>query len=46
MSQNQEAIEPEIVDNIDDIKKQNNKNIKENQSKKVWAWIFFIAAVI
>lgn len=46
MSQNQEPIEPEIVDNTDDIKKQNNKNIEENQSKKVWAWIFFIAAVI
>ena len=44
--QEQKSIEPEIVDNIDDIKKQNNKNIEENQSKKIWAWIFFIAAVI
>ena len=46
MSQNQEPIEPEIVDNTDDIKKQNDKNIEENQSKKIWAWIFFIVAVI
>ena len=42
----QEPIEPEIVDNIDDITKQNNKNIEENQSKKIWAWIFFITAII
>ena len=43
MLQEQEPIEPEIVD---DIKTQDNKNIEESQSKKVWAWIFFIAAVI
>ena len=43
MSQEQEAIEPEIVD---EIKNQDNKNIKESTSKKVWAWILFIAAVI
>ncbi|MBR3628102.1 MAG: DUF1232 domain-containing protein [Elusimicrobia bacterium] len=46
MSQTQEPVEPEIVDNIDDIKEQDNKNIKESQSKKVWAWILFIAAII
>ena len=46
MSQNQEPIEPEIVDNIDDIKKQNDKNIEENQSKKIWSWIILIAAII
>ena len=47
MSQNQDTIEPEIVDNIDDIKKQENKNIEEEStSKKVWAWILFILAVI
>ena len=46
MSQNQEPIEPEIVDNIDDIKKQENRNIEENTSKKIWAWILFILAVI
>ena len=43
MIQEQEPIEPEIVD---DIKKQDNKNIEESQSKKVWAWILFIAAII
>jgi hypothetical protein len=43
MMQEQEPIEPEIVD---DIKEQGNKNIEENQSKKVWAWILFIAAII
>lgn len=46
MYQKQEPIEPEIVDNMDDIQDQNNKNIKESRSKKVWAWIFFIAAII
>lgn len=46
MSQEQEPIEPEIVDNIDDIKKQDNKNVEESQSKKVWSWIILIAAVI
>ena len=40
MSQTQEPVEPEIVDNIDDIKEQDNKN------NKVWAWILFIAAII
>ena len=39
----QDSIEPEIVD---DIQEQDNKNIKESQSKKVWAWILFIAAII
>ena len=43
MSQEQEAIEPEIVD---EIKVQNNQNVKESASKKFWAWILFILAVI
>ncbi len=46
MFQEQKSIEPEIVDNTDDIKKRDNKNIKESTSKKVWAWILFVLAVI
>ncbi len=46
MVQEQESIEPEIVNDIDDIKEQDNKNIEESQSKKIWAWILFVAAVI
>lgn len=41
MSQEQEPIEPEIVDSIN-----KEKNIEESQSKKVWSWILFILAVI
>ena len=43
MFQEQEAVEPEIVD---EIKVQDNKNTKESTSKKIWAWILFILAVI
>ncbi|MBR3654165.1 MAG: DUF1232 domain-containing protein [Elusimicrobia bacterium] len=43
MVQEQEYIEPEIVDELN---KQENKNIEESHSKKVWAWILFILAVI
>lgn len=44
MPQEQEPVDPEIVD---EIKVQNNKNIEEEStSKKVWAWILFILAVI
>ncbi|MBQ3834219.1 MAG: DUF1232 domain-containing protein [Elusimicrobia bacterium] len=39
----QEVIEPEIVDNTD---KQINKDIKDSKNKKFWAWIFFIAAIV
>ena len=43
MPQEQEYIDPEIVsDKIE----QENKNIEENHSKKVWAWILFVLAVI
>ncbi len=46
MSQEQEPIEPEIVDEkiINNINKE--RNIEENQNKKVWAWILFTAAII
>ena len=45
MSQEQEPIEPEIInENIDNISKE--KNIEESKSKKIWAWILFILAVI
>ena len=45
MSQEQESIEPEIInENIDNISKE--KNIEESKSKKIWAWILFILAVI
>ena len=44
VSQEQEPIEPEIVD---EIKIQDNKNVEEEmQNKKVWAWILFILAII
>jgi len=44
VSQEQEPVDPEIVD---EIKVQKNKNIEEEStSKKVWSWILLIAAVI
>ena len=36
----EESIEPEIVD-VD-----KNKNIKQNNNKKIWAWIWLIASII
>ena len=46
MSQEQEPIEPEIVDEntVNNINKENN--VEESQSKKVWSWIILIAAII
>ena len=46
MAHDQDPIDPEIVDEktINNINKE--KNIEENQNKKVWAWILFIAAII
>ena len=45
MSQGQEPIEPEIIDErLDSINKE--KNIEESKSKKVWAWILFVLAII
>ena len=45
MPQEQEPIEPEIIDEtIDNTDKE--KNVEESKSKKVWAWILFVLAVI
>ncbi|MCR4663652.1 MAG: DUF1232 domain-containing protein [Endomicrobiaceae bacterium] len=45
MKKEQEPIEPEIVDEtVEEINEE--KNIEESQSKKVWSWILLIAAVI
>ena len=43
MSLEQEYIDPEIVNGKIE---QENKNIEESHSKKVWAWILFVLAVI
>ena len=45
MKKEQEPIEPEIVDEkVEEINEE--KNIEESQSKKVWSWIFLIVAII
>ena len=43
MSNNQEAIEPEIVD---EIPKQENKNVKIGKNKKELSWVFLVLAII
>lgn len=43
MQDSQEPIEPEIVN---EIKEQDNKNIKGNKKKKIWAWILFILSLL
>lgn len=43
MSQNQEPIEPEIVD---EIPKKENKNINAGKNKKGLSWMFLALAVI